>query len=304
MTTPEVSHGPVPDLVQQVVGLGESAAAHDGVAPFSEQPLLDLRSHGGSDILPTVLVTQVDGVVTAAALTPDDDPTSAELAVAPERRRQGLGRALVEATLAADGGTRFWAHGNLEPARALGAACGLEVVRELWRMSRPLSAADGAAVQLPDGYRARSFVPGQDEQAWLDVNARAFVHHPEQGRMTRADLDARMNEPWFDPDGLILVVDEQDRLAASHWVKVPTGATTGEVYVVAVDPQHQGRGLAGPLTRLGLRRLLELGLDTVELYVDADNGPAVATYRKLGFKTAAVDAMYARRSPDGETIES
>ena len=39
--------------------------------------------------------------------------------------------------------------------------------------------------------------------------------------MTRADLDARMEEPWFDPEGLILVVpeDDPDTVAASHWTK-------------------------------------------------------------------------------------
>lgn len=304
MSRPSVSHGPVPHLVRQVLDLGDEAERADGVAPFSEQPLLDLRRHEGSDDLPTVLITQEGEIVTGAVLSTDDDPNSAELAVAPAQRRRGLGRALVQAALAQDPTRRFWAHGNLAPAQALAAECELVVVRELWRMERPVAETDGDPVDLPDGYRARAFVPGQDEEAWLRVNARAFVDHPEQGRMTRSDLDDRMAEPWFDPEGLILVVDEDDRLAASHWVKVPPGESTGEVYVVAVDPDHQGRGLGGPLTRLGLQRLRRVGVQVVDLYVDADNSRAVATYRRLGFETAAVDAMYAWRSPDGATIES
>ena len=47
--------------------------------------------------------------------------------------------------------------------------------------------------------------------------------------MTRADLDARMEEPWFDPEGLILVVpaDDPDTVAASHWTKIPLAAPGG-----------------------------------------------------------------------------
>ena len=42
---------------------------------------------------------------------------------------------------------------------------------------------------LPGDVRVLPFRPGRDEEAWLRVNARAFDWHPEQGRMTRADLE-------------------------------------------------------------------------------------------------------------------
>ena len=74
----------------------------------------------------------------------------------------------------------------------------------------------------------------------------------------------------------------------------PGDEPIGEVYVVGVRPDHQGRGLAGPLTRLGLAHLAGLGLGEVELYVEGDNAPALATYGRAGFERKALHVMYSR----------
>ncbi len=63
---------------------------------------------------------------------------------------------------------------------------------------------------------------------------------------------------------------------------------------MAVDPAYQGRGLGPALTLAGLQHLRSRGLSTVMLYVDGDNAPAIATYRRLGFERVALDVMYAR----------
>jgi mycothiol synthase len=140
------------------------------------------------------------------------------------------------------------------------------------------------------------------------LNAAAFASHPEQGRLTVADLHERMAQPWFDAAGFLLVVeDATGDVVAFHWTKVeddarpdpgPGGGAVrdgvGEVYVVGVDPAHQGRGLGGPLTALGLAHLARRGLAEVELYVDGDNTAARRTYERLGFTDAAVDGQYTR----------
>jgi len=165
------------------------------------------------------------------------------------------------------------------------------------------TAASLPAVSLPEGFRTRHFIVGQDEDAWLRMNADAFVDHPEQGRMTRDDLDRRIAEPWFDANGFILTEDTRGLtpvLAASHWTKVVATEnprirpTQGEVYVVGVDPAYQGLGLGRAVTVLGLAHLREQGLTDAMLYVDADNRAAVATYSQLGFVRFAVDVMYSR----------
>ena len=227
----------------------------------------------------------------AGAGTPD---AVAELVVDPSHRRRGHGRALLDAALA-EGTRSVWAHGMLPAAEALTRAAGLETTRSLHRMTRPLSSADATDPALPQGFSVRTFVPGQDDETWVLLNAAAFANHPEQGRLTVGDLHERMAQPWFDAAGFLLVVEEATgQVVAFHWTKVEPGSPIGEVYVVGVDPAHQGRGLGGPLTGLGLAHLARRGLAEVELYVDGDNTAARRTYERLGFTDATVDGQYTR----------
>lgn len=243
---------------------------------------------------------------------------SGELVVSLRHRRQGVGTQLWGALASENGAVRVWAHGSLPGAQALAASLGLVAVRELHKMARLLTPADLAPAELPTGFRARAFERGRDEDAWLSANAEAFAGHPEQGRLARADLEARMAQPWFDPSGFILLEheDQPGTVAAFHWTKIepapsPTGADAerdrdgngdgdgdapaeGEVYALGVRPAYQGRGLARPLTRLGLAHLAAKGVREAVLYVDGDNAAALATYRREGFRSIMVDVMYAR----------
>ncbi|MDE9365520.1 mycothiol synthase [Luteipulveratus sp. YIM 133132] len=281
-----------PAQVDAVHAVAQAAAAADGVAPLSEETLLALdRTPGGDGTTATYLTVVTDGTLVGYGHVAPDG--SSEIVVHPDSRRHGHGRALLEGALGVRPDVRVWAHGNLAPARALAASLALEPVRELWRMSLDVESHPAPEPVVPRGFRARSFEPGRDEQAWLDVNSRAFAHHPEQGRMTLADLRDRMDQPWFDPAGLILVEDQKSgALAASHWTKIADEG--GEVYVVAVDPAYQGRGLGGVVTALGLRHLASRGVARIDLYVEGDNAPALATYRRLGFEQSALDVMYSR----------
>ncbi len=271
-----------------VRALALAAANADGVAPFGEDFLLRLT---GADATHW-LIRDSGTLVGYAQLAPDG---SSELAVAPEHRGSGHGRCLLDAVLEHRPDARVWAHADLPAARALASAAGLVVVRELLVLERPVSAGDGAAPSLPAGYRARAFVPGHDEDVVLAINAAAFANHPEQGQLDREGLTARTNQPWFDAEGLILIEEEGGQPVAFHWTKVEDETSgTGEVYVVGVHPDAQGRGLGGPLTALGLAHLAGRGLREVILYVEGDNAPALATYARAGFKRRAVHVMYAR----------
>lgn len=55
---------------------------------------------------------------------------------------------------------------------------------------------------------------------------------------------------------------------------------------VAVDPHAQGRGIAHELVRAGLLAMHEMGVPEVRLEVRPWNAPAVAVYRKTGWREA------------------
>ncbi|WP_456789451.1 mycothiol synthase [Cellulomonas sp. P5_C5] len=298
--------GPLPaGSADAVRALADRAAAVDGVPPLSEQPLLWLSAPEAPVI--HLHATLGDGLVGYAQLdVGTQSSTKAELVVDPDHRRAGVGRALLTRALAEtavvpDRTLRVWAHGDLPEARRFAEELGMVVVRELLQMRVDLTARPASIPALPTGVTVRPFEPGRDEDAWRRVNSRAFAHHPEQGRMTSADLRARESEPWFDPAGFLLA-ERDGILLGSVWTKVhPAGdhgvEPVGEIYVVGVDPDAQGLGLGRALTALGLDHLAARGLGAAILYTGAENTVAVHTYERAGFVRSAVDVMFGSDTP-------
>ncbi|WP_104086610.1 mycothiol synthase [Arthrobacter sp. GMC3] len=301
---------PEPDALRDIFSVVDAAEDTDGNPPFSEQTLVELKSKNAGTHSLLVLtthapaensVTEGEDLAGVAVVVLNGSEGVLEIAVHPAYRNEGVGAMLVDKLKQVRGlhGLKAWSHGGHEAAADLAASYGFRAIRELWRMrlvrTGP-SDTPASNFSVPDGVRLRTFVPHQDEAAWLAANAAAFSHHPEQGAMTLADLQARMAEPWFDPNGFFLAVDDNDQILGFHWTKVhPARAgqeAIGEVYVVGVTPGAQGMGLGKTLTRQGIEYLQSAGLQAIMLYVDADNDAAVALYRKLGFTKWDSDVMY------------
>lgn len=203
---------------------------------------------------------------------------------------------LVEASVAlvvrlGGGSLRLWSPEATTADDRRAARYGFRGERDLIQMRCPLPL--DAAHRRPARLTTRPFRPGADEQAWLYVNNRSFVDHPEQGHWDLAALRARLAEPWFDPRGLLLV-EEDGRLAGSCWTKVHAASRPpmGEIYVIGIDPDFQGRGWGRALTEAGLDWLAGQGLTVGMLYVDAGNTAAVSLYRSMGFTDHHVDRAY------------
>ncbi|MEU9255171.1 mycothiol synthase [Streptomyces sp. NPDC048270] len=287
------------EQAEAVLALIEDAARTDGTTAVSEQGRLQLRG-GPREGIRHFLLTE-GGRLSGYGQLEDTDPVeapAAELVVHPALRGRGHGRALGTALLAASGKRiRVWAHGGKSAARHLAQVLGLTLFRELRQLRRPLGpdAVPLPEPALPAGVTVRTFVPGSDDAAWLAANAAAFAHHPEQGALTQRDLNDRIAQPWFDPEGFFLA-ERDGELVGFHWTKVHRAEQLGEVYVVGVRPGAQGGGLGKALTAIGLRHLAAAGLPTAMLYVDADNPAALAVYERMGFTTHEVDLMYRTES--------
>lgn len=271
-----------------VLALAAEAAAIDGQDPLNEAARMSLEP--GAHTARHVLLDGPAGPEAYANLLHTGDLETIQLVVAPDARFTGLGSAMLATALAAvpEGATAaLWAFGDLPGARAFARAHGLRQSRELLVMEAPL--AELPPVRLPTGVGIRGFRP-DDETALLDINARAFAHHPEQGAMDAADFAARTAEPWYRPEDL-LVADRDGQLLGFHWTK-RHDAALWEVYVIAVDPTVHGGGIGKALLRSGLHHMADRGGQRVQLYVEGDQATAVGLYRAHGFRTVHTDVMY------------
>jgi len=292
----------------EVMQLAFAAAAIDEMAPLSEHVLIHLH-HGGDDADEHLVATSDTGKIVGYLHLDQTDAVAGsvvEVVVHPDFRRQGVGRALVEAaiTKSDDPRMRLWAHGELTSAYNLAAKLGFAKTRELWQMRRSLFAPLPKALDAT-GIRVRAFQVGIDEQPWLALNAIVFADHPEQGRMSEQDLAVRMSEQWFDPAGFLIATQEQsgtEVMVGYHWTKIHGGAGShghseiGEIYVLGVSPDLRGTGLAKLLSVRGLEHLRSKGLPAAMLYVDADNKAAISLYESLGFAHWDTDVMFRKSS--------
>lgn len=283
--------------VAAVCELLHVAAIADGHLALGDHQWIDLVQ-GGREGFAGFVATETGHPhpVGYAQLSRGRDSWSVEYVVDPHHRaeeEQAIGTELLRAALAevgrlGGGHVHLWVPKPRTVQDELLLRLGFSRGRALFQMRRPLPADPP-----PPELRTRPFRPGVDEDAWLELNNRAFDWHPEQGGWTKETLAAREAEPWFDPEGFLLT-EEQGRLVGFCWTKVHASAdpALGEIYVIATDPDVRGRGLGRALVLAGLAHLAGRGLRVGMLYVDATNAPALRLYQDLGFAVDHVDRAY------------
>lgn len=287
----------VDGLGLEVETFAERAAELYGRQPIDEYRWGVARAGGDSDQR-MIVGRAAKRVAGLALITRDGDGWSVDTLVDPDWRYDidfvhPLAEHAAEAVAGAGGGpTQLWVHEPEGAEQTIGDAVGLPDRRGLHQMRVPLPLeVDAEAVTT------RSFVVGEDEEAWLAVNAASFAGHPDQGHWTIDDLLAREAEPWFDPAGFLLHevdVAGTPRLAGFCWTKVHGAEDLGEIYVIGVHPDFGRRGLGRGLCVAGLARLAER-TSTGMLYVDSDNIAAVNLYRGLGFHIDHTNLAFAGR---------
>ena len=268
---------------RRVTGFVDQMTTTLGARPLSDHLWLDLHA-AESEGLIVVTVADHSGMIGLAQISAANDSASLEVVVRPgiadvDVVYTDLLETAIDSFRHDPGGQLFWWVDDAgDTESALAERFGMTLDRELLEMRLTLPLDEHSTVIT------RSFVVDQDDEAWLTVNNRAFAEHGEQGGWTADTLAARISEPWFDPDGFRLY-ERDGRLAAFCWTKLHSDSNPvlGEIYVIAVDPDHHGQGLGRQLTLAGLDSIASHGVSTAMLYVDADNTSAVALYERLGF---------------------
>jgi mycothiol synthase len=288
-----------------VLELINRTTQHDGTPPIAEHILLHLR-YGGDKADSHLLVEKDNQVIGYAHLDQTDlvaDP-SVELVVDPSYRGAGVGKALLSESIKICGKSlRLWVHGEQEAAHSLAASFNFEKIRTVLQMSKSLTDIQPLLV-LDKEIIIRSFLPGIDSDAWLELNNKVFKDHPEQGGWQLSDLNHRLSEEWFDEKGFF-IVEKNKQVIASTWTKVHgehshdhdgeashAHPAIGEIYITAVDPEYAGLGIGKALTITALNYLKYQGLKDAMLYVDFDNKAALNLYDSLGFKLSSKDILY------------
>ena len=290
--------------IAQVRALLEAAERADGHRPMSDHQWLDL-AQGGREGFAGLMAVEPghDHLVGYAQLSRGHGSWALEVVIHPHHRYDAaaIGPELLAAAtdlMAGEGGghVHWWVFEPTSLHDDLARRFGLLPGRRLHQMRRPLPVEP--ALDPPPRLVTRPFEVGVDDEAWLEVNNRAFHWHPEQGGWDLSTLKARQQESWFDPAGFLMVDDIDQHgertLVGFCWTKVHADAQAvmGEIYVIAVDPAAHGRGLGRALTLAGLDHLARVGTPVGMLFVDADNTAAVGLYQSLGFEVVRTDRCY------------
>jgi ribosomal protein S18 acetylase RimI-like enzyme len=126
-----------------------------------------------------------------------------------------------------------------------------------------------------------------------DRNAlESFLQRVPEGDRTffRADVsDPAVVDAMLCAAGTTSVAVEGDAVVGYVAVEPLQGWSShvGEVRVI-VDPDQRGRGIGRELARYAVLHALELGLTKMVVEVVADQAPAVAMFRSLGFDPEAL----------------
>lgn len=279
----------------------ERAAAADGHFGLNDEAWLDYVD-GNRPGFAAILVNETghDHLVAYGQVTRTGEGTWALHTVIDPHHRFGAvdeTSALVAAGLdvidnEGGGDVQYWVSHPTPLHDAMSSSHGLHRGRDLLQMRVDLPLAERTDLVT------RAFRPGHDEEAWVHVNNRAFAWHLDQGGWTVDALRRRELEDWFSAAGFLLH-EIDGALAGFCWTKIHTDPVPmGEIYVIAVDPDHGGHGLGRQLTIAGLQSLSDRGQRTGMLFVDADNATAVRLYEKLGFRLNHVTRAYrATRTP-------
>jgi mycothiol synthase len=140
-------------------------------------------------------------------------------------------------------------------------------------------------LQLPAGYEARSFRPG-DGPAWSAIIGESFQKSAGDfpfDRFMRADVAFRPARVWF------ITHAGEPVATASAYIQPEYMPAAGMIHYVGARAGHEGKKLGYWVTLTALHRMVAEGWTRAWLATDDFRLPAIKTYLNLGFVPLLVD---------------
>jgi mycothiol synthase len=261
----------------------------------------DLRASSDPDLVFTMQLFSVQPGWFGGAFAGDElvGVVMPELKIAvvrPEQRRRGIGSRLVRLALRmeADRGRPELFLGCVPEAPGGAAflqATGFVFHSTVWNLDLPADRTVAPPV-WPDGLVPRPFDRTRDVVALPAIVNVSFADHPTPMVMEEEMVRASLDDPnVVDEDVLLLEDAGSGELVGFCMLDVlrKDGAVTsshGEIAMLGVRPDRQGRGLGRQLLRAGARYLRAAGVPDVGLAVNARNEGALALYESEGYVRA------------------
>jgi mycothiol synthase len=236
--------------------------------------------------------------------------------VHPDRRGQGIGRALLDWQVGrgreihaarhpeAPGRLTVLAQATISGQEGLLRHAGFQAARWFQTMSRPLT--DLPATRAVEGVELVPFDWPRDEQVRHAHNA-AFTEHYGSSERDRTSWEAMFTgQRAFRPDLSVLAVGDDDVLGyVLTYVHEADTAATGQVDAyygqIGVVPAARGRGLAKAVIAAALQSAAEAGCGSASLEVDTDNSSdAQGLYAAMGFQVRRTQVSWSvQLAPEG-----
>ena len=220
------------------------------------------------------------GLLTSTLLLDTPNPLRHfRIVIHPGHRRNGLGRALLEAveqqesmpgTVLQCNSQRSWHDANAFLERY-----GFSVTRTELLMRRQAHKSTTADFQ---DFTFRNASPNDDD-AWIQLHAEAYGKRDDFSALVVEDLETERTSPWF-----TLVLAEQSGNIVGYCHGLQHEGNEGLVNSLVVRADARGRGLGAALLTRGINSLCTHGAVSVSLNVRSENKAAIALYEKACFR--------------------
>ncbi len=165
---------------------------------------------------------------------------------------------------------------------------GYELDRYFWDLQLPAEVEVREEPVLPEGFSVRTFVPGEDEELFMQVRNATFAEHYGSVQRTLEEMTAVTKEPDFRPEGLFFAF-EGEKVAGFCFTAIHPeecerrGVGVGHINSLGTMPEYRGRGIGRALLVMGVE-YLRMEVPVVELSVEGKNSNAIALYESVGFR--------------------